>query len=75
VDVTFEGPVPEIPTLPDVHMTVVGPNALRFEVYGPIRPLIAALSQYPIATLISREPSLEEIFLHQYNSVTGHDRG
>jgi ABC-2 type transport system ATP-binding protein len=54
---------------------VIGPSALRFEVYGPVRPLITALSQYPIATLTSREPSLEEIFLHQYNSASSHDHG
>jgi ABC-2 type transport system ATP-binding protein len=75
VDVTFEGPAPDIPPLPGVHVTVIGPGALRFEVSGPVRPLISALSQYPIATLTSREPSLEEIFLHQYNSTSAHDRG
>jgi len=55
-----------------VHASVVGPSALRFEVFGPVQPLIAALGQLPIATLTSREPSLEEIFLHQYNSSDGH---
>ncbi len=72
VDVTFEGPAPHLPSLPGVHATVVGPNALRFETHGSVRPLIAALGQYPIATLTSREPSLEEIFLHQYDSSNGH---
>lgn len=73
VEVTFEGPAPPVPELPGVHVAVVGPNALRFEVHGPIRPLIKTLSQYPIATLTSREPSLEEIFLHRYNAVDGRD--
>jgi ABC-2 type transport system ATP-binding protein len=75
VDVTFDGPAPEIPAIPNVHTTVIGPNALQFEVYGQVRPLISALSQYPIATLTSREPSLEEIFLHQYDTADDHDRG
>jgi ABC-2 type transport system ATP-binding protein len=74
IDVTFEGPAPEMPALPGVHAHAVGPNALRFEVFGPVRPVIAALGEYPIATLTSREPSLEEIFVHQYNSADGHDR-
>ncbi len=72
VDVTFEGQAPQVPELPGVHAAAIGPSALRFEVYGPIRPLINALGQYPIATLTSREPSLEEIFLHQY-SANGRD--
>jgi ABC-2 type transport system ATP-binding protein len=73
VDVTFDGPAPEIPAMPGVHVAAVGPSGLRFEVSGPVRPLIVALSQFPIATLTSREPSLEEIFLHQYDSANGHD--
>jgi ABC-2 type transport system ATP-binding protein len=69
VDVTFEGPVPRIPELAGVHATVVGPSALRFEVVGPLGPLVTALAQHPIASLTSREPSLEEIFLHHYDSA------
>ncbi len=65
VEVTFDGPVPELPSLPGVHATAVGPNAIRFDVAdGAIGPLIAALAQHPVISLTSREPSLEEIFLH-----------
>jgi ABC-2 type transport system ATP-binding protein len=72
IDVTFEGAAPELPALPGVHVTRMGPNALRLQVSGPIRPVITALSHYPITTLTSREPSLEEIFLHHYSSADGH---
>jgi ABC-2 type transport system ATP-binding protein len=51
-----------------------GPNALRFEVSGSVQPLIEALAGAPVATLVSREPSLEEIFLHHYESTNGHGR-
>jgi ABC-2 type transport system ATP-binding protein len=68
VDTTFDGAVPELPALDGVHVTKVGPSALRFEVVGPIGPLIKVLGQTPVATLTSREPSLEEIFLHHYDS-------
>ena len=72
VEVTFAGPAPEIEPLPGVHAQAAGPNALRFEVTGSIGPLIAALAGaeaggHSIATLSSREPSLEEIFLHHYD--------
>jgi ABC-2 type transport system ATP-binding protein len=57
-----------------VHVESAGPNALRFEVSESIGPLIAALSVTggsSIKTLTSREPSLEEIFLHHYDGSDG----
>jgi ABC-2 type transport system ATP-binding protein len=71
VDVTFFDAVPQLAPLPGVSVESVGPNALRFEVTGPIGPLIAELATHRIATLTSREPSLEEIFLHHYDSSDG----
>jgi ABC-2 type transport system ATP-binding protein len=72
IDVTFDGPLPDLPPVPGVHVTEVGPNAVRLEIFGPVGPVIAMLGQYPLATLTSREPSLEEIFLHEYNATDGH---
>ena len=72
VEVTFDGPVPPLPELPGVVATAVGPNAVRFAVSGSVGPLMAVLGQSSIANLTSREPSLEEIFLHQYGSADGH---
>jgi ABC-2 type transport system ATP-binding protein len=74
VEVTFAGSAPEIGPLPGVEVASAGANALRFEVSGGIGPLIAALAGHPVATLTSREPSLEEIFLHHYDgSEARHD--
>lgn len=72
VEVTFAGRTPELPPLAGVHVQSAGPEALRFEVSGSVGPLIAALAQHPVATLTSREPSLEEIFLHHYDGSDGH---
>lgn len=69
VDVTFAGPAPQLPSLPGAHVHATGPNALRFEVSGGVGPVIAALAGHPVATLTSREPSLEEIFLHHYTDI------
>jgi ABC-2 type transport system ATP-binding protein len=44
---------------------------LRFQVTGSLRPLLAELADKPVVTLTSREPSLEEIFLHHYESGDG----
>ena len=71
VEVAFQGPAPELPPLPGVQAASAGPNALRFEVSGSVGPLIAALAEHPVATLTSREPSLDEIFLHHYDGSDG----
>jgi ABC-2 type transport system ATP-binding protein len=71
VDVTFDGPVPRLERLEGVTVQSAGPGALRFEVSGSIGPLIAALADHPVATLTSREPSLEEIFMHHYDTSDG----
>ncbi len=75
VEVTFDGHVPELPPLPGVERRRAGPNALRFEVSGSVGPLIAALAAYPLVSLESRAPSLEEIFLHHYESGDGRGHG
>jgi ABC-2 type transport system ATP-binding protein len=71
VEVTFRDGVPELPPLQGVSVAGAGPRALRFEVTGGIGPLIAALARHPVETLTSREPSLEEIFLHHYDDSDG----
>jgi ABC-2 type transport system ATP-binding protein len=68
VEVTFDGAAPEMGALPGVGVEPAGRNALRFDVSGPVQPLLAALADHPVATLSSRELSLEEIFLHHYDS-------
>jgi ABC-2 type transport system ATP-binding protein len=71
VDVTFEGPAPRLPELDGVRVHRAGDNALRCEVSGAIRPLLAALAELPVVAMTSREPSLEEIFLHHYDHSDG----
>jgi ABC-2 type transport system ATP-binding protein len=74
VEVTFAGATPQLPPLAGVRVEIAGPNALRFEVSEGIGPLIDALAATggdSIKTLNSREPSLEEIFLHHYDGSDG----
>ncbi|HMD56807.1 MAG TPA: ABC transporter ATP-binding protein [Solirubrobacteraceae bacterium] len=71
VEVTFQGPAPSLGTIPGVHVVSAGESTLRMEVSGPIGPLLAELAKYPVLTLSSREPSLEEIFLHHYDGSDG----
>jgi len=71
IEVTFAGRAPSLPQLPGVSVTSAGANALRCEVTGSVGPLIAALAEHPVVALTSREPSLEEIFLHHYDTSDG----
>jgi len=75
IEVTFKGPAPVLDGIPGVHVIAAGANALRLQVSGDIGPVIAALAQHPVLALTSREPSLEEIFLHHYDSADGRARG
>jgi ABC-2 type transport system ATP-binding protein len=75
VDVTFHGPVPALGPVAGATAEPLGTNGLRFEVHGPIGPLLTALDGLPVDTLTSREPSLEEIFLHQYDSAADRATG
>jgi ABC-2 type transport system ATP-binding protein len=75
VEVTFDGPAPELPDLPGVRVASAGANSVRCEVTGSVGPLIAAIAGHPVIALTSREPSLEEIFLHHYGSPDGHASG
>ena len=71
VEVTFSGQAPEMAPLPGVKASAAGPSALRFEVAGSVAPLLGALAKLPVVALTSREPSLEEIFLHHYDHGNG----
>jgi polyether ionophore transport system ATP-binding protein len=67
VDVVFAGEPPTIDGLRGVQVERTGPNALRFEVSGSPQALLAALGRHRVVSVTSREPSLEEIFLHHYD--------
>ena len=69
LEVTFAGLRPEIPEMPGVHATVVDDSTMQFEVTGPLTELLAVLAQQRVTALTSRQPSLEEIFLHHYDGT------
>jgi ABC-2 type transport system ATP-binding protein len=73
VEVAFAGAPPELPQMPGIHVERAGPNALRIEVLEDVGRLVQALAATgaTIETLTSREPTLEEIFLHHYDGSDG----
>jgi len=71
IDVTFAGEVPEVERLSGVTVVEHGHSSLRLEVTGGLAELLVLLGRHEVVALESREPSLEEIFLHHYDGSDG----
>ena len=68
VEVTFAGPAPRAAAAAGrAGRRAPARTRCASRSRAAIGPLIAALAEHPVATLTSREPSLEEIFLHHYD--------
>jgi ABC-2 type transport system ATP-binding protein len=67
VEATFDGSPPTLALPEGVTATAVGENALRFDLRGPVGPLIDRLAGTGVVALVSREPTLEELFLAHYD--------
>jgi ABC-2 type transport system ATP-binding protein len=66
VEATLDGPVPDLSGVPGVGAVEINGQVLRCQVRGSIDPLLKALAATGVTELLSREPSLEELFLAQY---------
>ena len=70
VEATFEGAVPDLSTVPGVTLMETDGPTVRCHVQGPVEPLLQVLAAAGVTRLLSREPSLEELFLAQYGDVS-----
>jgi ABC-2 type transport system ATP-binding protein len=68
VEATFSGPVPDLSRVPGVSSVEVTGQAVRCQVRGSVEPLLKALAAAGVRELLSREPSLEELFLAHYGA-------
>jgi ABC-2 type transport system ATP-binding protein len=66
VELVFDAVPPDLSMVPGVKRVVVDGRHVHMEVQGPIEPLIDALAGTGVRELVSREPSLEELFLAHY---------
>jgi ABC-2 type transport system ATP-binding protein len=64
----FAGAVPaaKFEAIPGVGKVVVEDHSLRMNVHGPIAPVVRAAAAFDLIDFTSREPSLEEVFLAEY---------
>jgi polyether ionophore transport system ATP-binding protein len=67
VEATYAGAPPAIAPPDGVTVTPVGTSGLRFDVHGPVGPLLDRLAGTGVVSLVSREPTLEEVFLARYD--------
>ena len=70
VEVTFSGAPPDLSRVPGVKVAEVQGSTMRLQVQGPIEPLLKVLASSRVSELLSREPSLEELFLAHYGGPT-----
>jgi len=68
VEATFDGTPPDVSHVPGVTSVEVEGHRLRCQVQGPVEPLLKRLSAVGVTQLLSREPSLEELFLAHYGT-------
>jgi ABC-2 type transport system ATP-binding protein len=66
VEATFDGPVPDLSGVPGVSSVETDGRVVRCHVHGSVEPLLKVLATAGVTQLLSREPSLEELFLAQY---------
>ncbi len=68
VEATFDGTVPDLTGVPGVSAVEVTGHVVRCHVQGTVEPLLEVLAASGVHQLLSREPSLEELFLAQYGA-------
>ena len=70
VEATFDGTPPDLTRVPGVTGVTVEGNRVRCQVHGSVEPLLKVLAAAGVHELLSREPSLEELFLAHYGPGT-----
>jgi ABC-2 type transport system ATP-binding protein len=68
VEATFAGAVPDLTAVPGVTAVSADGRTVRCQVQGAVEPLLRVLADSGVTGLLSREPSLEELFLAQYGA-------
>lgn len=68
VEVTFDGPPPKLPHIKNVRLVSAHEHTLSLHVHGSMDELLTLLAHHHPRMLISRKPSLEELFLSLYGT-------
>jgi len=68
VEAELTGVAPDLSAVPGVAHVAVDGTMFRCDVTGPMGPLLRALADADVSRLITREPSLEELFVSRYGA-------
>ena len=68
VEADFDGTVPDLSGVAGVTGVVVDGKRVRCQVTGSVEPLLTVLARAGVSHLVSRAPSLEELFLALYGA-------
>jgi len=68
VEARFDGTIPDLSGVSGVSAVQADGSMVRCQVRGSIEPLVKVLAAAGVTELLSREPSLEELFLAQYGA-------
>lgn len=68
VELSFGAKPPSLAKVIGVSNVEVDGKRVRCQVSGPIQPLLTALAGHNVKEMLSREPSLEELFLAHYGA-------
>ncbi len=68
VDAEFDSTPPDLSRVPGVRAVRVEGNHVHCQVVGSVEPLLRVLAAAGVHHLLSREPSLEELFLAHYGN-------
>jgi len=71
VEAELDGAVPDLSRIPGVRAVEIDGNRVRCQVTGPTEELLRVLAPAGVRRLLSREPSLEELFLAHYGAEDG----
>jgi ABC-2 type transport system ATP-binding protein len=74
VEATFGGAVPDLSVVPGVSSVRLDGRVVHLEVSGSIKPLLKVLAVSDVSEFLSREPSLEELFLGLYGDHRGSEK-
>jgi len=75
VEATFDRSVPDLSHVPGVSSVQADGRVVRCQVQGSVQPLLQVLANAGVTQLLSREPSLEELFIALYGGEAGDGTG
>lgn len=71
IEAIFDTDPPDVSRVPGVSAVEITGNRMRCQVTGSMEPLLGVLARARVQHLLSREPSLEEVFLAHYGTNSG----